>query len=136
MKQTITFGIIFLLAFQLMQGQKIDTPTDQKPLQSHEVYIQKHKTNKTVAWVLLGSGVTMTVVGWDNYQEGFLTNDNNGERLSITGFLMSLASIPFFRAAKKNKKKARWAEQKAKIIVGSSTFENQRYMAISYTIEF
>ena len=125
-----------MLIFQLAQGQKIDTPTDQNILQSYEVYNQKHKTNKTIAWVLLGSGIAMTAIGTSIALENILSDGHEGEALILTGIGASLVSIPFFDAAKRNKRKAREAEQKAKIGFGHSTINMNKYMVVTLTIPF
>lgn len=134
MKQALTLCIIFLLLLQLVQGQEIDTHLDQPALQSYDMYMQKHKTNKTIAWVMLGSGLIMMTSGINTALDHILSDGNEGETLILTGIGTSFMSIPFFSAAKRNKRKAREAEQKAKIGFGHSTINKNKYMLVTLTI--
>jgi len=63
MKRILSTIFILLFAFQMVLGQKIITVADQEPIQSYDTYIKKQKTNKTAAWICLGSGIVITVAG-------------------------------------------------------------------------
>jgi hypothetical protein len=139
MKQTLTLIIILLVVFQSGYCQKTEKKGNQKYQQSHDIYIQKYKANKTVAWVMLGSGIAMTVAGLGINMEGGVldgdsTNNNKGLWLSYLGGATTIVSVPLFFSAGKNKRKARMSLQSE--TVGYSTFEKNRYIAISYAINF
>jgi len=63
LKRVLSTIFILLFAFQMVLGQKIITVADQEPIQSYDTYIKKQKTNKTAAWICLGSGIVITVAG-------------------------------------------------------------------------
>ena len=78
-------------------------------------YLKKSKTQKTIAWILLGGGATFILTGiiipkgdiiregaWGNEYE----NDGIKSTFGVTGFLCVAGSIPFFIASKKNNKRA------------------------------
>lgn len=87
-------------------------------------YLKKSKNQKTAAWVLLGGGLVLTttsiVMATSKVTEDYVNviagvfssepppqNDYTAENiLLITGTASMLASIPFFIASKKNKRRA------------------------------
>ena len=83
-----------------------------------EYYLQKSKNQKTAAWVLLGVGTTMIVVGMVGGMSTFGSSDypfiseEDASAMDTYGIIMfvgiagDLASIPFFISAGKNKKRA------------------------------
>jgi len=79
-------------------------------------YLKKSKSQKTIAWVLLGGGSVLTTIGLGVALSGGLDcafGDPNCDRnqtlaniLAISGSAAILGSIPLFIAAGKNKRKA------------------------------
>ena len=73
-------------------------------------YLQKSKTQKTIAWILLGSGTALIgagiIVGGNGAEEASFNDASNGAALIIAGALADIGSIPFFIASAKNKRKA------------------------------
>ena len=87
-------------------------------------YLKKSKNQKTAAWVLFGGGLVLTttsiVMATSKVTEDYVNviagvfssepppqNDYTAENiLLITGTASMLASIPFFIASKKNKRRA------------------------------
>lgn len=88
------------------------------PALSKAYYLQKSKTQKTVAWVLAGSGTVMMIAGTiintdqnlDNVIGAFAdeasTNENKGLWLCYVGGAAAITSVPFFISSHKNKKRA------------------------------
>src|ERR1044072_8806263 len=70
-------------------------------------YLKKSKTQKTVAWVLLGAGTAMTIGGVIAGRNGVDDIDpneaTNGAALIVGGIVLDIASIPFFISGAKNK---------------------------------
>ena len=71
-----------------------------KPLTRAD-YLHKSKTQKTVAWILVGTGATMFAIA----APGNVSLGANAA-LVIGGAAAILASIPFFIGGAKNKRKA------------------------------
>jgi hypothetical protein len=80
-------------------------------------YLKKSKSQKTVAWILAGTGsataiISMTSFNWINIfgsiggDNGSDDNIKRGETTFYIGCIVALSSIPFFIASSKNKKKA------------------------------
>ncbi len=84
------------------------------PQQSKDYYLHKSKSQKTIAWVMLGGGVTLMAVGVaaaqaaviDDNLGGQQSSFSTGEALAYVGLASSLGSIPLFISAAKNKKRA------------------------------
>lgn len=82
---------------------------------SKDYYLKKSKTQKTVGWVLLGGGVTMTTAGYlllikqanDDPLNTFVGAKGQGYVMLMTaGAATTLGSIPFFISSAKNARKA------------------------------
>lgn len=78
-------------------------------------YIQKSKNQKTAAWVLLGTGAAIDIVGVIVYPKNLgilgntqseLSRERTASILLIAGSATMLSSIPFFISGHINKKKA------------------------------
>ena len=74
---------------------------------SKEALLRKSKNQKTVAWILLGTGTAAMVSGIiiDNSHEAE-DQSYTGGYFEVAGLVCTLTSIPFFIRASKNK---RWA---------------------------
>jgi hypothetical protein len=85
---------------------------------SKDYYLQKSKKQKTAAWILLGGGVGLTMAGvlinatqnTENFIGVFVgetqTHETKGLWLCAVGGAATIASIPFFISAHKNRKTA------------------------------
>lgn len=71
-------------------------------------YLKKSKSQKTIVWVMVGSGVAMIGGGFAiNLSSGWgAGNTNKGLWLCYVGGATALGSIPFFISASKNKHRA------------------------------
>ena len=120
-------------------------------------YLQKSKNQKTAAWVLLGGGFALTttsivmasskitedyvnviagVFSSEPVQENNYTAENI---LLITGTASMLASIPFFIASKKNKRRATDITANIKMedakLIRNQSFVQTSYPAITVKIK-
>lgn len=149
--------LIVLFAIQLVKGQKIDTSVRRSPQVLHDMYLQKYKANKTVGWLLLGSGIGMMIGSVAiNLSHGILgggsllanlngsptttssNSNNNGSRgvwLAYAGGAATLASIPFFISAGSNKTKAGLALKEEAITIAGRRVDKSGYTAIAFTIQ-
>lgn len=81
---------------------------------THDDYLAKSRHQKTAAWILLGAGTGLTVIGLGlsvansiDYSLGNSSNDNTaGSVLAVAGVASLLGSIPLFISASHNKHKA------------------------------
>jgi len=110
MKKIITCSVI--LAFSVTSFCQ---PNVQKQPLAKTDYLQKSKKQKTVGWVLLGGGATLVLTGiiiprGDLVQEvwSFKSYENDGVKgaFQLAGIVSMLGSIPFFRASKRNNRRA------------------------------
>lgn len=97
MRKVIISWFTFLLALQLTAQQPGSFAKDD--------YLKKNKTQKTVAWSLLGGGILSVGLGFATLG-GKATNNTDNGILLIGGTAAMVTSIPFFISASKNKKKA------------------------------
>src|SRR5436190_1275207 len=93
MKKIIAFVILLTIAKMNCFSQQSDSL---KSISKTD-YLRKGKIQKTAAWVLLGGGIAMAVIGVSEFEP----------LLATAGVLAAAGSIPFFIASGKNKKKAR-----------------------------
>ncbi len=109
--------IIFFLTLLLIMVKSFS----QTPAVSKDYYLNKSKTQKTVAWVLLGGGGAATIIGLaigsNNLWENIANDDHKGEALFYTGIAMMGASVPFFIISAKNARKS-----------ATISFNNQRIL--------
>lgn len=108
--------IIFCLTLSIF-AIKLFGQTTTSPALLKNNYLKKSKTQKTIGWVMLGSGVTMATVGaliFNNHTngdplEGFdyiLSKKSQGAAiLVVAGIGTALGSIPFFISSAKNKRR-------------------------------
>ena len=70
-------------------------------------YLKKSKSQKVIACILLGAGITFTVVGGNQVSNNLFTESHSGEALMVTGLVATIASIPVAFSAAKNRRKAK-----------------------------
>jgi hypothetical protein len=137
MKKSLTILTAFLLSTQFVSAQKIDTATSRSPQENYNFYMQKNRTNKTIGWCLLGSGIVAMTIGTSEAMKHlFDTHDHRGEALGLAGFGASLVSIPFFLAAGDNKRAARLSVKQESTSMGGGGPNNFGYTAVSLKISF
>ena len=141
------YSIILVFSFQFTQAQLIDGTTTMTPEEQFNYHSLKQKRNKTAAWILLGSGILMTMSGIvinsaDEYVEVFtlglkeVEDVHKGDWLIYLGGATTIASIPFFISAGKHKRKATLSLKGGNILVRSNTFQNLNNLSAALTIEF
>ncbi|WP_139068387.1 hypothetical protein [Flavobacterium glycines] len=105
-KMLLSLSMVFFILNSFGQ-----TPTT--PL-SKDYYLEKSKKQKKTAWIILGSGLGLAAIGGlvqlsnsnqTSYGSGF-DFDFTGAYIAVGGGVVSLASIPCFVNASKNKKLA------------------------------
>ena len=83
---------------------------------SKDYYLKKSKSQKTIAWVMVGAGVTVAAIGLA-ISENNVTNDplgylssnkksDNNAIVTLAGVGVALGSIPLFISSAKNKRRA------------------------------
>ncbi len=147
MKQFLITILVLLFTFQTTNCQVIELVPNSSPQVSYDYYMLKQKQNKTAAWIFLGGGVAVTVVGaaiGSNAAEknplGTLSLRDEGAKagilLIVIGGASTLASIPFFISAGSNKRKAMLALKGVQNSAGNIKFDNSNYLSVSVTIPF
>ena len=137
MKHLLILALIFLIATPFIHGQRIEEPTDKTPQNLHDMYIQKHKTNKTAGWITLGTGVAMSITGiLINGTQGLSDTPDKGVGLAYAGGAVALLSTPFFIASGKNKRKTNLALKNASLSFGNRKFEQPNFLVVSVSIPF
>ena len=149
MKKIVTSTM--LLAFAITSFGQIETTSNQVPIQTD--YLKKSKTQKTVAWIFLGTGVAVFTGGmiahynhvnnintWDDLAKGIESAFGYDGYTAVAGLGLIIAggSIPFFILSSKNKKKAHAASvfidmKKAQVLQGTA-FNNRSFPALGVKI--
>lgn len=151
MKLSLIIFLVFLLGFQPTQSQVLNTSTDKLPQKSYDYFSLKQKRQKTAAWICLGGGVAITIVGTalaiNNLDEA-LTSAFSGENstksrgfesggvLMILGGSATLASIPLFISAGKNRKKAALSIKGEPSAFRNRSYRGSQHLSIALTVKF
>ena len=122
-------GLCFLL--QTGYGQQ----TDSLKRQQVELYKKRRNTYNTVGWILLGTGLTLSMYSYFQYEKNGFNGTWELEPLFFVGGGMAIASIPFFILARHNKVKARLA-LKAERVLPTTMFLKPDYPAISLQLHW
>jgi len=133
MKKLIT-GIVLLLLCQTVFSQQ-QTPA---PTLTKQEYLQKSKSQKTTAWILLGGGAALLVAGTAVFADDFNLSEKNsgtgGGVMMIAGAAAAGASVPFFIASARNKGKASamgaGIKLEQNLMIGQNGFVLRNYPAI------
>ena len=96
------------LFFQYGYAQKLkDSLRNLNDYDLGNYYLKQSKQQKTFGFVLLGGGITLTIIGGNKIANDIFSKSTGGEALMLIGTLASVASIPVFLSASKNKGKAK-----------------------------
>ena len=147
MKQVIILTLLFVCATSSFGQQTVQ----RQPLTTTD-YLQKSKNQKKTGRILLIGGTGLIITSFviprgDLVHDGICVgpycsdeykNDNLKTALFLVGVASDLASIPFFIASKKNKKRAMnistsFDLERAKVIQ-HATFVNKSFPALSVKI--
>ena len=106
-----------------------------------EYFLEKSKKQKTVAWVLLGTGATAIITGILIEAPHRGTGDSQsftGGAIEVGGIICTLTSIPFFISSSKNKKRAAALAISNRPLLQpvENTFKIRAQPTISLTISF
>ena len=131
------FFILFLLiAFQQTQSQIIEPTNNNSQQKLYDIYTLQQKRNNTAAWIFLGSGLAVTVIGFEIGNNGDLDDLGTAALLVVAGGAATLASVPLFIVAGKNKRKAMLSLKKVQNSVVNITFDTSNYLCLSVDIPF
>lgn len=141
-KLTLTIAIIFFSFSVFSQVIASQAAKSQKEL--YDDFIRKSKTNKTIGWVLAGTGSALAIGGVIAATKEVTENVLNPQpRLNDTddvllgaGLVCAVASIPFFISAGKNKRKAKLAVGTQPITLGYYRTQNKTFPSAGINICF
>jgi len=131
---SLYFILFLLIAFQQTQSQIIESTNNNSQQELYDLYTLQQKRNNTAAWIFLGSGLAVTVIGFEIGNNGDLDNIGTAALLVVVGGAATLASVPLFIVAGKNKRKAMLSLKKVQNSVMTINFENSNYLSVSLTI--
>lgn len=134
MKKSIFFTVVLILSVAAFSQ-----PTNKPAPVIQTDYLKKSKSQKTAAWILVGTGTALIatgfIVGVNEGEAAIISlftgepesSSNTGEILFWTGLAATAGSIPFFIASGKNRRKA---------IAASVSLDIKRnYQAESFTLK-
>ena len=97
-----------------LAAQVMNETENQKPLSDFElgqIYLKKSKNQKTASWLLLGTGVSLNLIGafivpkeMKNSEK--LQSSQTGAALFLVGSVTALMSVPLFISGQNNKVRA------------------------------
>lgn len=99
--------IIFCLAVLIVSNSVYSQQTNPPATMTKKDYLQKSKNQKTAAWILMGGGLGVTILGLTNDKTDDNKSDNTGKAVAIVSGLAAISvSTTLFIVANNNKKKA------------------------------
>ena len=116
--------------------QMTDTAKTMTSQGLYRYYMQKHKTNNIVGFVLLGSGCVIAFIGLKNNLEQLLSQHNDGPGVIITGGAIAMLSIPFLIAGANNKRKAYLSLKTTSAPVTVMNQGSLNYTAVDLKVQF
>ena len=128
------FILFLLIAFQQTQSQIIEPTYNNSPQELYDIYTLQQKRNNTAAWILLGSGLAVTVIGFEIGNNGDLDDIGTAAVLVVVGGAATIASVPLFIVAGKNKRKAMLSLKKVQNSIANITFDTSNYLCLSVAI--
>jgi hypothetical protein len=146
MKQAIILTLFISFATASFGQQTVQS----QPLTKTD-YLQKSKNQKKTGRILLIGGTALLITGFvipkgELVEEGFwlipdeYKNDNIKAAFILAGVASDLASIPFFIASKKNRRKANAASVFIKMenatVLQQAVVRNQSFPALGIKIRF
>jgi hypothetical protein len=133
MKKIILFAMLLI-----MSASSFGQQTNSHPALNKQDYLQKSKNQKTIAWVMLGGGAALILLGdlIGNSNESSFNDAGTGVVIAGVGALSMLGSIPLFIASGKNKRKAMSMSFKNEMIpqLHNSSFVNRSLPSLSLKI--
>jgi hypothetical protein len=107
MKKLIFTGIAAALLFQYGHTQvSRDSLLKMTDYDLRTYYSNKSKQQKIVGWLLVGGGITLSIIGANKMAQDIFSKSSGGETLFLLGSFSAIASIPVFLSAAKNKGRA------------------------------
>ena len=145
----LAFSSLFLIvfSFQMVQSQVIEPTAEKSKQELYDFYTLKQKKNKTAAWIMLGGGLVMTMTGLvvNSVDEAATAatlgliefeKEHKGDWMIYLGGATTIASIPFFISAGKNKTKAELHLKNSISIIKLNQNGNLNYLSVSLSIPF
>lgn len=133
----------FLILGNLSQGWSQERKIDSSNVvqSTYDYHIEKRNKNRTGAWVALGGGAGLVILGLaNNFDQTFCfgdcegVNPNDGLWPAYIGAASMVASIPLFVAARKHDKAAQ-IELRAKPVVFKSYGQTGVGLAIQLSLD-
>jgi len=137
MKRTLSIFLVLLFAFEMVNGQVIESKPKTPQQEMYDFYSVKHEKLKKTGFILLGVGVGLTVGAfavaaisdsWDGIETGAL--------MFVFGSISTVASIPVLIISGSKKRKAKTYLEGGIGSVGNITFDNSKYASIGLKIDF
>ena len=98
------FSFCLLCIAAGLSAQQRTTPMSD--LELGQYYLSKSKSQKTIGWILLGGGLALYIGGIATYSDIYDDQDTEAAVMVLTGSIATIASIPLFITAAKNKGRA------------------------------
>ena len=123
------FSLCMLCVAAGLSAQQRTTPMSD--LELGQYYLSKSKSQKTIAWILLGGGMALYIGGIAAYSDIYDDQDTEAAVMALTGSIATIASIPLFITAAKNKGRAEILLRNQNVPMG---FKSSRGLSIGIGI--
>lgn len=133
MKKIILFSALLILA-----NSVFSQPANPSPALTKQDYLKKSKDQKTAAWIFMGGGIGLAILGFqaDKHVEGNL--ENSGKIVAIvTGLAAISVGTTLFILASENKKRAGVISFRMETapLIQQRSFVYRSYPALSFRLK-
>jgi len=132
-QKLLMLSLLIFLSVQITCAQKVDTAARNRSNALFDLYMQRHKVLKTIAWVSLSTGTALVVIGTAQATSSSILSSSYaaGATAVAAGVIMMLGSIPCFLVASSMENKALRVQLNAGSISGIPRSE---YVGLSLKI--
>jgi hypothetical protein len=129
--------IIICIALLVMANSIYSQQTEPTVTLTKKDYLQKSKNQKTTAWLFMGSGLGLTILGLTSDNQNSGKTDNTGKIVALVSGIAAISvGTTFFITSANNKRKAEsmsFRMEKAPLIQQGG-FVYRSYPALSFRI--
>lgn len=131
-------AVIMAIASLTLGAQVITQPPSAK-LTDKELglqYLKKSRTLKIAGWSMLGAGLIISTIGFNQATNDLFSDSNSGEALSLVGTILTIGSIPCFIGGAKNKGRAEILLRNENIMISNKSQLVNPYPSLALAINF
>ncbi len=109
MKKSVFILYLVLVINQLLSAQVNTDTFKHAQLSDRELglqYLKKANNQRTTAWIMLGAGIAMEIIGSSIAMDDLYSEEQTAEMVVLVGAILTVVSVPIFISGAKNRGRA------------------------------